>query len=198
MGFKSDREFLRNVSIGAVGTRKVAAILSAGGFQVIELERYCSNNKIWGTKIKRLRVPDLLCLKSGIRIECRAKADLKITMSHSVNNTDRAWDKGLRDSDIVAFIRVWPADDSWVASERLALFRVGDMRSVWNLTKREAMKAASQGSEVQVTWPSVVPNKAGTVTSVSSETIKTALSGGRRQSYRLTRQANGERVTLTP
>ena len=128
MGFKSDREFLRNVSIGAIGTQKISTILRAGGFQVIELERYCSSNKIWATKIKRLRVPDLLCLKSGIRIECRAKADLKITMSHSVNNPDRVWDKGLRETDIVAFIKVWPDDDSWVASERLALFRVGDMR----------------------------------------------------------------------
>ena len=197
MGFKSDREFLRNVSIGAIGTRKIATILRAGGFQVIELERYCSNNKIWATKIKRLRVPDLLCLKSGIRIECRAKANLKITMSHSVNNTDRAWDQGLRDNDLVAFIRVWPADDSWVASERLALFRVGDMRSAWSLAKREAMKAASQGSEFQVTWPAVVPNKAGTVVSVSSDTIKTVLSNGRRQSYRLSRQSNGEEFTLT-
>jgi len=42
VGFKSDREFLRNVSIGAVGTRKIAAILRQGGFCIIELERYCS------------------------------------------------------------------------------------------------------------------------------------------------------------
>jgi len=48
MGFKSDREFLRNISIGAVGTRKVASLLNAGGFRVIELERYCTCNKIWG------------------------------------------------------------------------------------------------------------------------------------------------------
>jgi hypothetical protein len=72
------------------------------------------------------------------------------------------------------------------------------MRSAWSLTKREAMKAASEGSEVQVTWPAVVPNKAGTVASVSSDSIKTVLSGGRRQSYRLGRQSSGEGFTLTP
>ena len=185
MGFKSNREFLRNVSIGAVGTRKIAAILRQGGFRIIELERYCSSNKIWATKIKRLRVPDLLCLESGIRIECRAKADLKITMSHSVNNADRAWDKGLRDNDIVAFIRCWPTDDIWTASDRAALFRVGDMRSTWHLAKQERMKSASEGSEVRVTWPATVPNRAGMVLSVSAESIRAQMSGGRQQSYRL-------------
>ena len=105
MGFKTDREFLRNVSIGALGTRKVAGILNQGGFQIIELERYCTSNKIWATKIKRLRVPDLLCLRTGIRIECRAKSKLEVTMSHAVNNPDRAWDRGLRDDDLVAFIQ---------------------------------------------------------------------------------------------
>lgn len=122
VGFKSDREFLRIVSIGAVGTRKVAELLRAGGFRIIELERYCSCNKIWATKIKRLRVPDLLCLKTGIRIECRAKSVLKVTMSHAVSNADRAWDKGLRDDDFVVFIRCTPQDDGWQAADRLSLF----------------------------------------------------------------------------
>ena len=117
MGFKSDREFLRNVSIGAIGTRQVAAVLRRGGFQIIELERYSSSNKIWATKIKRLRVPDLLCLRSGIRIESRGKSSLEVTMSHAVANPDRAWDKGLRDTDLIAFVKCSPRDDSWQASE---------------------------------------------------------------------------------
>ena len=188
MGFKSDREFLRNVSIGAIGTRKIATILRMGGFRIIELERYSSSNKIWATKIKRLRVPDLLCLQSGVRVECRAKRDLKITMSHAVNNPDRAWDKGLRDTDLVAFIRCSPAGDSWSPSERVALFRVGDMRATQGLAKLERMKSASEGSEVQITWPATIPNKAGRVSEVSSECIKTLLSAGRQQTYRLRRQ----------
>ena len=198
MGFKSDREFLRNVSIGAVGTRRIAAILRQGGFRIIELERYCSSNKIWATKIKRLRVPDLLCLESGIRIECRAKADLKITMSHAVNNADRAWDKGLRDNDIVAFIRCWPTDGTWKASDRVALFRVGDMRSTWHLAKQERMKSASEGSEVRVTWPATVANRAGKVLSVSADSIRTQMSGGRQQSYRLSRESGSGSFRLTP
>lgn len=198
MGFKSDREFLRNVSIGAVGTRRIAAILRQSGFRIIELERYCSSNKIWATKIKRLRVPDLLCLGSGIRIECRAKADLKITMSHSVNNNDRAWDKGLRDNDLVAFIRCWPTGDAWKAGDRAALFRVGDMRSTWHLAKQERMKAASEGSEVRVTWPATVANRAGKVLSVSADCIKTQVAGGRQQSYRLSRESGGGSFRLRP
>jgi len=198
VGFKSDREFLRNVSIGAVGTRRIAAILRQGGFRIIELERYSSSNKIWATKIKRLRVPDLLCLDSGIRIECRAKADLKITMSHAVNNPDRAWDKGLRDNDIVAFIRCWPTDGIWTASDRVALFRVGDMRSTWRLAKQERMKSASEGSEVRVTWPATVPNRAGMVLSVSAESIRAQMSGGRQQSYRLSRESGSGTFHLTP
>ena len=198
MGFKSDREFLRNVSIGAVGTRKIAAILRQGGFCIIELERYCSSNKIWATKIKRLRVPDLLCLDSGIRIACRAKADLKITMSHSVNNVDRAWDKGLRDSDIVAFIRCWPTDDTWKASDRAALFRVGDMRFTWHLAKQERMKSAAEGSEVRVTWPATVANRAGKVLSVSPDSIRRELASGRQQSYRLARESSSGSFRLMP
>ena len=198
MGFKSDREFLRNVNIGAVGTRKVAAILRQGGFRIIELERYCASNKIWATKIKRLRVPDLLCLGSGIRIECRAKADLKITMSHAVNNPDRAWDRGLRDNDLVAFIRCWPTDDTWKASDRVALFRVGEMRSTWHLAKQERMRSASEGSEVRVTWPATIANRAGTVLSVLPDSIRTQVAGGRQQSYRLSRESSGGSFRLTP
>jgi hypothetical protein len=198
VGFKSDREFLRNVSIGAVGTRRIAAILRQGGFQIIELERYCSSNKIWATKIKRLRVPDLLCLASGVRIECRAKADLKITMSHAVKNADRAWDKGLRDNDIVAFIRCWPTDDAWTASDRAALFRVGDMRSTWHLTKQERMKAASEGSEVRVTWPATVANGPGCVLSVSGDSIRTQMASGRQQPFRLSRKSGNGEFKLTP
>ena len=198
MGFKSDREFLRNVSIGAIGTRAVAAILRDGGFRIIELERYCSSNKIWATKIKRLRVPDLLCLKSGIRIECRAKADLKITMSHSVNKPDRAWDSGLRDGDLVAFIHCWPLDDSWRPSQRAWLFRVGDMRDTQGSAKLERMKSAAEGSEVRLTWPATVPKNAGLVTQVSPECIRTALSSGRQQSYRLGRMSQSGSLTLTP
>ena len=129
MGFKSDREFLRNISIGAIGTRQVAAVLTRGGFNIIELERYSGSNKIWATKIKRLRVPDLLCLNSGTRIESRGKSKLVVTMSHAEKNADRAWDKSLRDNDLIAFNCLLPEGDGWKPSDRVALFRVGDLRN---------------------------------------------------------------------
>ena len=60
------------------------------------------------------------------------------------------------------------------------------------------MKSASEGSEVQITWPATIPNRAGTVTEVSTDCIKTALSHGRQQSYRLGRQSESGAFTLTP
>lgn len=59
MAFKEDWSFLDKITMGAVGTESVITQLNAYGHQVIELERYCTSNKIWATKIKRLRIPDL-------------------------------------------------------------------------------------------------------------------------------------------
>lgn len=188
MGFKSDREFLRNITIGAIGTKHVAARLNAGGFRIIELERYCTCNKIWATKIKRLRLPDLLCLKTGVRIECRAKSALKMTMSHAISNAERAWDKGLRDEDLVAFIQCTPQDDAWRAADHVNLFRVSDMRRQAHLAGLGRMKAASEGSEIQLTWPVTVPSAAGRVETVTAERIIAVLGSGRRQTYQLRRK----------
>ena len=188
MGFKSDREFLRNVSIGAIGTRQVAAVLERGGFRIIELERYSSSNKIWATKIKRLRVPDLLCLRTGIRIESRGKSALEVTMSHAVNNPDRAWDKGLRDGDLIAFVKCWPVENTWRASDRVSLFRVGDMRARVDDAGLSRMKSSAEGSEIRLTWPATIPGTAGQVVAVSSERIETELISGRKQTYRLVRK----------
>jgi hypothetical protein len=172
LGFKSDREFLRNISIGAVGTRQVARLLTESGFLIIELERYSMSNKIWATKIKRLRVPDLLCLKTGLRFESRAKSSLKVAMSHAKNKPERAWDKGLRDRDLIAFIRCSPHGDRWVPSDRMTLFKVGEMRQVAHLAGLSGMKAASEGSELQLTWPAIIPKQRGRVVSVSRDRIR--------------------------
>lgn len=105
MAFKRDWSFLDKITMGSVGTKRVIEILNAEGHQIIELERYCTSNKIWSTKIKRLRIPDLLCLRCGKRIESRAKSKLGIIMSDSKNNLDRRWYSGLRKSDLVAFVQ---------------------------------------------------------------------------------------------
>ena len=104
MGLKPDTSFLKYLTMGAVGARAVLDDLAAKGFKPVELERPGMSNKIWNTKVKRLRLPDILCTKSGIRIEVRAKSDLKIKMSDTPNNALRAWDVGLRDEDLVAFV----------------------------------------------------------------------------------------------
>lgn len=198
MGFKSDREFLRNITIGAVGTRQVARLLRQGGFQIIELERTATSNKIWMTKVKRLRVPDLLCLRTGIRIESRAKSDLKIAMSHAVKNEERAWDRGLWDDDLVAFIRCTEREDGgWVPGDRAALFRVRNMRATVEAAGLTRMKAASEGSEIQLVWPATVPQQPGRVSVVTQEAIDTVLESGRRQRYRLTVRRGGDGGTAS-
>ena len=104
MAMKEDWSFLDKISMGANATRKVTELLNNQGHKIIELERYSSSNKMWSTKIKRLRLADLLCLHCGRRIEARAKSKLGIIMSDSPTNHDRRWDVGLRDEDLVAFI----------------------------------------------------------------------------------------------
>ena len=51
MGFKEDWSFLDKISMGAVGTEKVIELLNTNGHNVIELERYCTSNKI-GPKMR--------------------------------------------------------------------------------------------------------------------------------------------------
>ena len=69
MGFKTDTSFLRFLTMGAMGVQQVMRQLRAAGFSPSELERYCGSNKIWATKVKRLRLPDLLCVRTGLRLE---------------------------------------------------------------------------------------------------------------------------------
>ena len=130
MGFKADTSFLRFLSMGAVGVHRVMDRLRARGFEPIELERYCGSNKIWTTKVKRLRLPDLLCVKTGMRAEVRAKTDLKIRMSDAPANPDRVWDAGLRDDDIVALITCFDTDDGPEPADDAVCFTVVEVLGV--------------------------------------------------------------------
>lgn len=76
-------------------------------------------------------------------------------------------------------------DGSWAASDRVTLFRVRDMRATVEAAGLTRMKAASEGSEVQLVWPATVPQHSGQVSAVSQEAIDTILDSGRRQRYRL-------------
>ena len=168
MGFKTDWSFLDKISMGAVGTEVVIDKLNQIGHQVIELERYCTSNKIWATKIKRFRIPDLLCLRCGRRIESRAKSKLGIIMSDSENNEERRWFCGLRDTDWVAFIQCFrDAENNWIASDTVNLFGVGEMKATEDVARLGPPKSVFEGAERDRKWACYIPGGRGTGTIVS-------------------------------
>jgi len=104
LAFKPDSSFFRKIVIGAVGARAVIADLARQGHRCVELERGSTDTKLWkDVKRKRVRIPDLVCLNCGARIECRAKTKLELAMSHSTTDAERAWDFGMVDTDWIAF-----------------------------------------------------------------------------------------------
>lgn len=106
MAFKVDVSFLEKISIGAVATRSVFGHLADLGHKPIELERGSMSFKIWKeVKIKRVRVPDILCVNCGKRVESRGETKLEVTMSHSETSQDRGWDFGLEPDDYVALVK---------------------------------------------------------------------------------------------
>ena len=190
MGFKGDTSFLRFLSMGAAGARRTIEQLRAAGFAPIELERYCTSNKIWATKVKRLRLPDLLCVRTGLRIEVRAKSDLKIRMSDAPSNPDRRWDTGLRDDDVTALIACFDDNGTPAPADEAVFFTVGDLRVSAETSTLGPPKSASEGAERDRTWPSYVPKKSGEVQSVRADQLRILLDaedGGppRSQTYNL-------------
>ncbi len=189
MGFKVNSSFLRFLTMGALGVRSVRAELKSRGFEPIELERYCTANKIWTTKVKRLRLPDLLCVKTGLRVEVRAKSDLMIRMSDAPNNPERAWDAGLRREDLVALVGCAEGPDGPVPADEAAYFSVATLRDSVRLSKLGPPKSASEGAERDRTWPSTVPRRPGRVLSLDTDKLVVMLEGdgapARRQTYRL-------------
>lgn len=199
MNFKSDFEFIRNISVGVAGTKKILETLRRGGANLISTDRSALSAKLWRTKVKRLRVPDLLCLRTGTRIEARAKGNLGLIMSHSPTNPDRHWNNGLRGSDLVACIQCSAGEGNvWIPSSHIGLFRVSDLEATFPLAKQSTPKSASAGSEIYLEWPTIVPGTPGRVVEVSEERIRTTMNSGRAQTYNLRRRGNGENILLTP
>jgi hypothetical protein len=187
MGFKVDTSFLKFLTMGARGSRAVIAELEAMGFQPIELERYCTSNKIWATKVKRLRLPDLLCVRTGLKVEVRAKSALAIRMSDAPGNPERTWDAGADDGDLIAFVACQNGPGGPVPAAHAVYFEVGELRRSVRHSTLGPAKSASEGAERDRTWPATVPSKSGTVLSVTRESLTVAMDdSGRRQSYRLT------------
>lgn len=186
MGFKVDSSFLRFVTMGALASKRVIDTLSAIGLNPIELERYSTSNKIWATKVKRLRLPDLLCLRTGVRIEVRAKSNLAIKMSDAPNNTQRRWFTSMRRDDLVAFVHCDNASGYSVPCDVVEIFTVGDLLDCDEAkTKLGPPKSAKEGSERDRKWPAIVPTRSGSVLKVTQDSIKTRLDSGRSQTYNL-------------
>lgn len=199
MGFKADTSFLRFLSMGAVGVHRTMDRLRDRGFEPIELERYCGSNKIWSTKVKRLRVPDLLCVKTGMRAEVRAKTDLKIRMSDAPANPERVWDAGMRDDDIVALIACLDAEDGPEPAQDAVYFTVHALRASVDRSRLGPPKSASEGAERDRTWPATVPTRDGVVVEVTDERLVVQMNADcarptRRQTYRL----RGKSVYVSP
>ncbi|WP_419855756.1 HEAT repeat domain-containing protein [Candidatus Poriferisodalis sp.] len=184
MGFKEDGDFARFVAMGAVGAATAADVLrDRYGHQPIEFERYAMANKVWQSKVKRLRLPDLLCVRCGLRVEARAKSKLGIVLSHS-DTPGRRWDDGgMRDSDLYAFMRADSSGFPPVAAEP-DWFTTAALRSSVANARRSQPKAASEGSEVTLRWPCWVPSYGGTFEGVDDQDrIVVTDDTGRRRNY---------------
>lgn len=176
--FKTDESFLEKLAIGAIGARGVFAELKRQGHNPIELERGSMDYKIWKSiKIKRLRVPDLLCINCGTRVEARAKTQLEISMSHSLSDPERGWDKGLNDRDVVALsicTRTGDGPTAWQAAPLIQFVSAAALRRAFaeNQVVTEKPKGAGEGFELRVTWPSAVASSDGVVSAFTAERLQ--------------------------
>lgn len=175
--FKTDESFLEKISIGAIGTQRVFSVLKQLGHQPIELERGSMNYKIWKKfKIKRIRVPDILCVNNGIRIESRAKTKLEISMSHSTSDPNRGWDFGMKDNDYVALVVCEKFGDNpidWKADQLVQFISIKELREAATNDQIVFIKAkgAQEGFEARINWPSSLASSEGIVTEID-KTIK--------------------------
>jgi hypothetical protein len=173
------------------------------GFNPIELERGSTGFKIWKKiKIKRVRVPDILCLKTGIRFESRGKTKPEISMSHSLNDPKRAWDAGMRDDDLVSIVVFTQNDESPIDLKQISpvhFVSVRDMRRAFDAGKVSITqpKGVEEGSEIRVMWTCAAANQQSIVSAAEPGRISlTPISGARKQSIQLSRK-NGK-ITLLP
>lgn len=169
--FKSDASFLQKLSIGAAGTRKAFEDLSRQGHAPIELERGSMNFKLWRKTIKRkrIRMPDILCLRCGRRFESRGKTDLAISMSHSVSDAQRAWDAGLDDNDFLALVLVSEGPSGalvdWIANDLVQYISVRELRIAFSAKQViiSGRKGVEEGSEIRYIWPAAIAPAPGVV-----------------------------------
>lgn len=194
--FKTDESFLEKLAMGALGTKQVLADLERQGHEPVVLERGSTSFKIWkAIKIKRIRVPDTLCLRCGRRIESRAKTKMEVSMSHSSAVQERGWDVGLDDDDLIAVVcceRTGPEPLDWCASSLVQYIGVDSLREAWRAGQVTAQrpKGAQEGFETRLTWPSSVASASGVVERVDADSVRYRKDvGGRLITLKLNRKS---------
>jgi HEAT repeat protein len=136
--------------------------------------------------VKRLRLPDLLCVRTGLRVEVRAKSKLAIKMSDAPANPDRRWRSGLASQDMIAFVLIREREDGILhAADNAELFWVEALEKTEAKSKLGPPKSASEGAEQDREWPSTVANCNGVVESVAEDRLLARLTSGRKQTYQL-------------
>jgi hypothetical protein len=189
--FKPDSSFFEKIVRGAVGCRAVAQDLNRRGHRMVELERGSTDTKLWkDVKRKRVRIPDLVCSRCGVRVESRAKQAAILSMSHSATENERSWNFGMVDADWVAFPVVTAADlprwsngrfnghasywherswARWQAHAWVNYFTVGAFAAVPFVQLQR--KGVTEGSELTIGWPATFSNYDGTVTLVAEDAV---------------------------
>lgn len=205
LALKPDSSFFRKIALGAVGCRHVAYDLGLRGHKITELERGAMDTKLWkDVKRKRVRIPDLVCERCGLRVESRAKTKTELSMSHSPTDQERAWDFGMVDSDVIAFPVCKALDEAmrgagklkdsvsywrernwirWKPEGDVNYVRVGRFRSF--RPGASSTKGVTEGSETSVAWKARFSRRTGVVESVQGQRIT------------ITRTIDGRRHTQT-
>ena len=205
LALKPDSSFFRKIALGAVGSRRVAEDLDRLGHRIAELERGAMDTKLWkDVKRKRVRIPDLVCQRCGLRVESRAKTRTELSMSHSPTDVERAWDFGMVDADVIAFPvckageeKQWTAgrlsdpvsywhERNWIRwrpTGKVNYVRVARFRAVPQ--GGATTKGVTEGSETSVSWKARFSRRKGVVEAVRGQRITIA------------RAADGKRHTQT-
>ena len=156
-----------------------------------ELERGSTTIKLWKeVKRKRVRIPDLVCVHCGLRVESRAKKEPQLSLSHSNTDAERAWDFGFVDDDLIAFPVAVAVDErawhdgrleswsywherTWMKWEVQGAINYVPVRSFRSTAhKRAATKGVTEGSENFLIWAAVFSTRKGTVESVVGRGVK--------------------------
>src|SRR5207247_9284116 len=176
-----DSRCLSMISIGEVRRRAGGGDRQRVGHRMAGLERGSTDTKLWKeVKRKRVRIPDLLCLNCGVRIESRAKTQTDLSMSHSLADDTRAWDFGMINDDWIAFPVCEPTEEQYWSAGRLTggasywherdwvrwrpaghinYFFVRAFRGTPHA--RRSTKGVTEGSETTVAWDATFSTRSG-------------------------------------